>query len=157
LILHTCTQPLHFSNLMTALMKKTFKSKVDILVLLPVLVVLLVTEVFMIVNKILIGEIVIALLLAFVFYMCINTLYVVTGDDKLKIKSGFLFNQEIYIKSIKKVRPTKDHRTSPALSFDRLEILYNRYGRVVVSPNDKSGFIKELKEVNPRIRIEERV
>jgi hypothetical protein len=137
-------------------MKKTFKSKVDIFILLPVIVVLLIAEVFMIVNKILIGEIAIGIITAFVIYMYIATLYVVTGDDKLKIKSGFLFNREIYIKSIKKVRPTRDHRTSPALSFDRLEILYNRYGRVVVSPNDKSGFIKELKEVNPRIRIEER-
>jgi hypothetical protein len=138
-------------------MKKTFKSKVDTIILIPVLFVLLATEIFMIANKILVGEIAVALILAFVLYMYINTLYVVTGDDKLKIKSGFLFNREIYIKSIKKVRPTRDHRTSPALSFDRLEILYNRYGRVVVSPNDKSGFIKELKEVNPRIRIEERV
>jgi len=137
-------------------MKKTFKSKVDLLVLIPILLVLAGAEAFMITNKIIVGEIGVALLAAFIIYMCIDTLYVVTGDNKLKIKSGFLYNREIYIKSIKKVRPTKDHRASPALSFDRLEISYNRYGRVVVSPNNKSEFIKELKEVNPRIRIEER-
>jgi hypothetical protein len=137
-------------------MKKTFKSKVDALVLIPVLVVLIGAEVYMIVNNFIIGVIAIGLLTLFVIYVCVDTLYVVTGDDKLKIKSGFLYNREIYIKSIKKVRPTRDHKASPALSFDRLEISYNRYGRVVVSPNNKTEFIKELKEVNPRIRIEER-
>lgn len=143
--------------LMQLLMKKTFKSKIDTLILIPLMLVLIGAEVYMIANKIFIGGIAIAAFAAFVIYMYLDTLYVFTGDNKLKIKSGFLFNREIYIKSIKKVRPTRDHGTSPALSFDRLEILYNRYGRVVVSPNDKSGFIKELKDVNPRIRIEERV
>jgi hypothetical protein len=137
-------------------MEKTFKSKIDLRVLLPVLAVLAGAEAYLISNKILIGVIAVGLLAAFVIYMCIDTLYVVTNDNKLKIKSGFFYNQEIYIKSIKKVRPTTDHRPSPALSFDRLEISYNRYGRVVVSPNNKSEFIRELKEVNPRIRIEER-
>jgi hypothetical protein len=137
-------------------MKKTFKSKIDLLFLLPILVALIGAEAYMISNAIIIGAIAVGIITLFVIYTCIDTLYVVTGDDKLKIKSGFLFQKEIYIKSIKKVRPTRDHSASPALSFDRLEISYNRYGRVVVSPNNQSEFIRELKEVNPRIRIEER-
>ena len=137
-------------------MKKTFKSKVDLLVLLPVLLLIISAEAYLLSNKIFTGAIAVGVLAAFVVYTCIDTLYVVTRDDKLKIKSGFLYNREIYIRSIKKVKETRDHAPSPALSFDRLEISYNRYGRVVVSPNNKSEFIRELKEVNPRIRIEER-
>jgi len=137
-------------------MKKTFKSKIDLVFLLPIMATLVGVEIYMIANDFIIGTIVVGLLTLLIIYTCIDTAYVVTGDDKLKIKSGFLFQKEIYIKSIKKVRPTRDHSASPALSFDRLEISYNRYGRVVVSPNDQSAFIKELKEVNPRIRIEER-
>jgi hypothetical protein len=137
-------------------MKKTFKSKVDIFILIPLIVVLLSAEVFMIINKILLGEIAVALVAAFVIYMYVETLYVVTGDNKLRIKSGFLYKNEIYIKSIKKLRSVKDHRPWPALSSDRLEISYNRYGKVIVSPDNKSEFIRELKEVNPRIRIEEK-
>jgi hypothetical protein len=136
-------------------MKKTFKSKIDLTVLIPVSVILIGAETYLLLNKIIIGAIAVALLAAFIIYLCIDTLYQVIDDKKLRIKSGFLFNQEIYIKSIKKVKSTKDHRASPALSSDRLEIRYNRYGRVVVSPNNKSGFIKELKDANPRIRIEE--
>ena len=137
-------------------MKKTFRSKIDMLILVPVILVLTGVGVYMIVKGILIGEIAIAVIGLFIFYTYVYTSYVVTDDNKLKIRSGFLYNQEIYIKSIKKVRPTKNHRASPALSSDRLEISYNRYGRVVVSPNNKTEFIRELKVVNPRIRIEER-
>jgi hypothetical protein len=126
------------------------------LILVPVILVLAGVGVYMIVNGILIGEIAIGLVGLFIFYTYVYTSYVVTDDNKLKIRSGFLYNQEIYIKSIKKVRPTKNHRASPALSSDRLEISYNRYGRVVVSPNNKTEFLRELKVVNPRIRIEER-
>lgn len=136
-------------------MKKTFKSKVDSFILIPLIVVLLGTEVLMIINKILLGEIAVALVAAFAIYMYVETWYVFTGNDKLRIKSGFLYDQEIYIKSIKKLRSIRDHRPWPALSSDRLEISYNRYGKVIVSPNKKTEFIKELKEVNPRIRIEE--
>jgi hypothetical protein len=137
-------------------MKKTFRSKIDMLILVPVILVLAGVGVYMTVNGILVGEIAIALIGLFIVYTYVYTSYVVTDDNKLKIRSGFLYNQEIYIKSIKKVRPTKNHRASPALSSDRLEISYNRYGRVVVSPNNKTEFIRELKVVNPRIRIEER-
>ena len=136
-------------------MKKTFKSKIDLLLLIPILVILLSVEIFMIVNVIVIGIIAAAIPLIFIAYLWIDTVYVVTDDHKLRIRSGFLFDREIYIKSIRKLRPARGRTASPALSFDRLEILYNRYGRLIVSPNNKEAFIHELKEVNPRIRVEE--
>ena len=138
-------------------MKKTFKSKIDMLLLLPVLLVLAGVGVYVVLNGIIAGEIAVGLALLFILYTCLDTFYTFTTDNKLKIKSGVFYNREIYIKSIRKIRPTKNRRASPALSSDRLEISYNRYGRVVVSPNRKSEFIRDLKEVNPRIRIEEKV
>ena len=137
-------------------MKKNFQSKIELRLLIPLLIFLVGAEVFMIITGIIVGEIVFAIMAAVVIYFCIDTFYTVTGDNKLRIKSGFLYNQEIYIKSIKKIRPVTDHRAWPALSSDRLEISYSRYGRVIVSPNRKSEFIKELQDINPRIRIEQR-
>ena len=136
-------------------MEKTFKSKIDLLILLPIVITFFAAESFMIVNGIIIGIIALAIFGVFIAYQCCETMYVFTKDNKLKVKSGFLYEREIYIKSIKKVRTTQDRTTSPALSFDRLEICYNRYGRIVVSPDNKTEFIKELKEVNPRILVEE--
>jgi len=141
---------------MTGIMKKAFKSKVDFLLLLPVLLVLFAAEAYMVYQKMIVGIIAIGILFSFLIYLYLDTLYVLTNDNKLRIKSGFFFRKEIYIKSIKRVRPVKNRRASSALSSDGLEISYNRYGRVVVSPNNKSAFIKELKEANPRIRIEEK-
>lgn len=135
-------------------MKKSFQSKVDLPLVLPVLILLVAAEIFMILTGILPGIIGISLIILFVVYLCVNTLYEVTDDNKLKIKIGFLYRKEIYIKSIKRVFPTKDHSASPALSFDRLEIRYHRYGRIVVSPNNKVEFVKKLQQVNPAIIIE---
>ena len=135
-------------------MRKAFKSKIGFL-LGSVLLILLSAEAFMIYTMTITGIIAIGVLIIFFIYMYMDTLYVLTSDKKLKIKSGFFFHKEIYIKSIRKVRPVRHLRASPALSSDRLEICYNRYGRVFVSPTHRSEFIKELKEVNPRIRVEE--
>lgn len=136
-------------------MEKTFKSKIDLLILIPIVITFLAAETFMIVNGIIIGIIALTIFGVFIVYQCRETMYVFTKDNKLKVKSGFLYERDIYIKSIKKVRATQDRTTSPALSLDRLEICYNRYGRIVVSPDNKTEFIKELKEVNPRILVEE--
>lgn len=136
-------------------MKKTFHSKIDLLLLIPTLTLLLTAEIFMIVNAIIIGIIAFASIAAFVMYLCRKTIYVFTPDNKLMVKTGFVYVREIYIKSIKKITPTNSRSASPALSLDRLEIRYNRYGRLIVSPKDKAIFIKQLKDVNPRIRVEE--
>lgn len=134
-------------------MKKTFKSKVEISIALPIALLLVAIETLMIINRIWPVAIIVAIITLFILYVYMNTTYEVTGDDKLRIKSGFLYNKEIYIKSIKKVRETRNHFASPALSLDRLEILFNRYERVLISPNEKSEFITRLKNVNPRILV----
>jgi len=38
-------------------------------------------------------------------------------------------------------------------SLDRLEIFYNRFDSVVISPEDKAGFIAELTKLNPEIEV----
>ena len=136
-------------------MKKKFKSKVDLLLLIPVLFILFAAEVFLILKGIFIALIAVGLIGGFLTYLYITTVYVVHSKNKLRIKSGFLFNREIYIPSIKKLRPSNDHTAWPALSLDRIEISYNRYGRIVVSPENKNEFIRELKELNPQINVEE--
>lgn len=135
-------------------MEKKFRSKIELRLLIPVLLVLAIAEVLMIYFNIIIGVVAFAIITAFILYLCLDTFYVVTGDNRLRIKSGFLFHKEIYIKSIRRLRPTRDRHASPALSFDRLEISYNRYGRVVVSPGNKAAFIEHLTERNPRIDVE---
>jgi hypothetical protein len=41
--------------------------------------------------------------------------------------------------------------SSPALSLDRIEIFYNKFDSVIISPKNKADFVAELKSINPAI------
>lgn len=72
----------------------------------------------------------------------------------VQIKSGLFFSKSLEIKSIKRIVETRNPITSPALSLDRIELIYNRFGSVLISPKDKKGFIQELIKVNPGIEVQ---
>jgi len=134
-------------------MKETYRSTVEWLILIPLGLILSALLVYMIWNAIWIGVIGTAIFSLFLVYIYMDTSYELTSDQKLKIKSGFLYHKEIYIKSIKKIRPTRNHIASPALSGDRIEIQFNRYERVLISPGERARFIDRLKKVNPSILL----
>ncbi len=92
------------------------------------------------------------LLFAFMAHLFITTYYVIEGNT-LKVRSGFIINITIDIATITKIEPTNTVLSAPALSFDRLEVFYNKYDSVVISPADKAGFIAKLKEMNPGIVV----
>lgn len=78
----------------------------------------------------------------FPLWIMISTRYMV-NDLNLKIASG-PFSWNIPIQSIIAIRETESTSTSPALSFDRLEIIYDTDKAIIVSPNDKLKFIQKL-------------
>jgi hypothetical protein len=83
-------------------------------------------------------------------HMCFNTYYTISGNWLL-VKNSFVINKKIDIGSIKKIVPIKNMLSAPALSMDRLEIFYNQDNSVLVSPEDKAGFIEHLKGINGEI------
>ncbi|MCQ6957872.1 PH domain-containing protein [Mucilaginibacter aquariorum] len=85
-----------------------------------------------------------------VFPIVFNTCYTISNNI-LKVKSGFLLNRSIPIESIKKIVPCHTILSAPALSFDRLEVFYNKYDSVVISPVKKDDFIADLQKINPAI------
>jgi len=74
-------------------------------------------------------------------------------EDSLIIRSGFSRFNPIPVKTIRRIRETNSVLASPAASLSRLEIIYNRYDSVLISPKDKSGFIDEIKKINPAVEI----
>lgn len=78
----------------------------------------------------------------FPVWLYASTRYIVTGDD-LKIVSG-PFSWDIPIQSIVSLQETQSVSASPALSFDRLEIVYGEDKAIIVSPLDKTKFIQKL-------------
>lgn len=94
----------------------------------------------------------ILLLLAFWLVIDIyrNTKYTIDGT-KLHIKSGVLVDTRCDIAKITEIVETNTLLSSPALSFDRLEICAGKRIVAVISPDDKQGFIAHLQHLNPNI------
>lgn len=104
------------------------------------------------VQKIWMGLIPLLLVSAYIAHLFQNTYYIIKGGN-LRIRCGILFDRRIDISSIKRVTPSRLMMSAPAPSMDRLEILYNSFDSVLVSPKDKEGFLQQLNEINPRIKV----
>lgn len=88
----------------------------------------------------------------FIAHMFWTTFYSIE-NEKLQIKSGFLINFSIDIQQIKKISETNTLMSAPAISFDRLEILYNKFDTVVISPKEKVRFIEAIQKINPHVEV----
>ena len=80
------------------------------------------------------------------------TKYIIS-ENQLTIQCFFYVNAKIDILKIKKIEKTNTILSSPALSFDRIRINYNKYGEIFISPKEKQTFINQLLEINPNIQI----
>jgi Bacterial PH domain len=75
-------------------------------------------------------------------WMLSHTVYRL-DDDLLHIRSGPV-SLQIRLADITAVAPTRNPRSSPALSLDRLMITYDRDRSCMISPRDKAAFVAEL-------------
>jgi len=99
------------------------------------------------------GIVVITPAFALVAFTLATTYYIIEGET-LKVKSGLFYNKTFNIKAFRKIVKTNSAITAPAASNDRIEIFFNGYDSVVISPKDKEAFIKHLKSINPAIVYE---
>jgi hypothetical protein len=87
----------------------------------------------------------------YVTYLYTNTYYAIV-DNALSISTG-LGKLTIDVAAIKSIEDTNTMLSAPALSLDRIEIFYNQYDSVVISPPDKMAFVNHLKMLNANIQI----
>ncbi len=73
----------------------------------------------------------------------LGTLKYFLSDEVLRVRCG-PFRWQIPIRDIKSVTPTKDPRSSPAMSLDRLEIEYGDDQRLLISPEPREEFLRQL-------------
>lgn len=74
-------------------------------------------------------------------------------EHYLHIKCPPFYNKKIAINSITKVAVSRNLISSPAPSLDRIEIYFNTYDSIVISPKDKLQFMEDLKRINPSITL----
>ena len=86
-----------------------------------------------------------------IVYLFFKTEYIIE-ENKLKIKWGFFTYKPIEIKDIKEITKSNNIISSPAASFDRIEIKYGKFEEMIISPKDKFGFAQYLTNLNPKIK-----
>jgi Bacterial PH domain len=133
-------------------MKKLFKSKIGLELVIPL------TMIFGIVLFLTMraepGYLGIAILLPVILivHLFMTTNYTVEGDS-LTIQCGVFYNKTIAIKEIRKITETNDPISSPATSLDRLEIVYGKSDRVLISPQLKKEFIDTIVSLHPSVEV----
>lgn len=98
------------------------------------------------------GLIINLLVVVFITYIYTNTYYTI-ASNQLLVRCGFIINITIDIAKIRSIAETNSILSAPALSLDRLEIFYNTYDSVVISPSNKAEFIQALKSINNGIAV----
>jgi hypothetical protein len=130
--------------------KTVYHSKIGVSMILILLVLIGGVAVLLMAQKMWMGLIPLLLVSAYIAHLFLNTYYIIDGQ-KLRIRCGFFVNRTIDISSIRKITPTHLMMSAPAVSLDRLEILYNGSDSVLISPKDKEGFVRHLKSIKPEI------
>ena len=137
----------------STMIAKTYPSKIGLELLLPILFILLSTSALMVTSKSWLGLLIILVVMAFILHLFLSTHYTIEGHQ-LIVKSGFLYNSTIDIRTISKVSETNNPLSSPAISLDRLEIRYGSHNSVIISPREKQDFLDHLLQINPEISIQ---
>lgn len=85
-----------------------------------------------------------------IIHMFFNTTYII--DQKmLHVKCGFFRYKPINIMDMKKISKSSSIVSSPAASFDRIEITYGKFDELIISPKHKLKFVADLQKINPNL------
>ena len=84
-----------------------------------------------------------------VVWIVLSTYYEITRDQ-LVVHSG-PFSWRILLKEISGVQESSSVRSGPALSMDRLEVTWGKQHVLLISPEDKTGFLAVLHRRAPHL------
>jgi len=126
---------------------KTYKSKVDWWLMVIIFGVLFFPIIQGVIEKEYIVSIFSLLIVVLILLLFRSIKYKIDGNNLI------IWKNKIDINSIKKIYKTKNPLSSPALSIDRIAIVYNKYDEVLISPKERMDFINQLLEINPNIEV----
>lgn len=85
----------------------------------------------------------------------LQTTYYLLSDEQLLVRCG-PFRWSIPLEEIQTVRRSRSMLSGPAMSLDRVEIRYSRYGSVLISPERREQFLVDLENRRRRLAREAR-
>lgn len=134
-------------------MEKVYKSQIGLELAIPLIVLFTILLILMLIQEnSWIGILILLPIILFFAYLFLSTYYTIEGDG-LIVKSGFLVKETIAISTIYRVSETRNPISSPAMSMDRLEIKYNKFDSVIISPKLKNEFVEHLTSLNSNIEV----
>ncbi|MCW5807090.1 MAG: PH domain-containing protein [Deltaproteobacteria bacterium] len=82
--------------------------------------------------------------------------YAIDGDG-LHVRSGAFFRIDIPWSRLHGAAPSRDPRSSPALSLDRIAVEYERpngrRAKLLISPEDRDAFLRDLTDASAQLRL----
>src|SRR5690606_28845515 len=134
-------------------MRKMYKSKMSkgLIIILMLLFVFIGYQ--MIIEPMSFWIILICLIFCMVFFYNIFSLRYTIENKKLIVTTKVFYHKSIDIKSIRKIEETNTIISAPVNSFDRLEIIYNKFDSLIVSPKNKQQFIEDILAIHPEIEV----
>lgn len=133
-------------------MKQVYHSKVDAIIVWPVIIILTIVFGLMAIDGVWPGMIFVCILGAFILHAFYNITYTVDGSE-LIIKTGFFKYSNIDIHQIRFIEYTRTGYSSPAASLDRINLQCGKKGTITLSPENKEAFIQLLISIHPEIYI----
>jgi hypothetical protein len=133
-------------------MRSIYKSKLGLELIIPLILIVGYVLFELISNRIWMGTLVMVLTILLILYTILSIKYKIENDN-LNITCTVFMNVNIDIKSIRKVSETYNPLSSPATSIDRLEIFYNKFDSILISPKKKKEFIEDILKINPNIEV----
>lgn len=97
--------------------------------------------------------ILVAAALVLALYLVLGIWYEISDDSILKVRAGVFYNIKVPIEHIHTIEKTNSILSAPASSLDRIELKYNKYDSVIISPRHRDLFIQELLKINPNIQV----
>jgi hypothetical protein len=86
-------------------------------------------------------------------YLIFGISYEISEHNILKVRAGFFYKINVPIDKIHTIEKTNSILSAPASSLNRIELKYNKFDSVVISPQHREMFIQELLNINPNINV----
>lgn len=135
-------------------MDRVFKSKVGLLFHFAVILAVIgCVSSFLGTNVVLMISMLLVTML--LLHMLMNTWYKVTADGQLIVHCSIFPEKRIAISEISAVEVTAMPVSTYALSLDRLIIYKGEAQWMLISPENKKEFVKQLRKHNPDIQIKD--
>jgi|SRR5690554_117718 len=134
-------------------MRKIYKSKMSKGLIVVFVLLFIYIGYQMIIEPMGFWIILICLIFCMVFFYNILSLRYTIDNESLIVTTKVFYHKSIDIKSIRKIEETNTIISAPANSFDRLEIIYNKFDSLVVSPENKQRFIEDILAIHPEIEV----